>query len=148
MPYHRHRNAHPYSNPLTMTPHETGFLTFIDKRQARRVGVLLEDGARSRGTLRELLPHNIRLIPAFAERVPPAEQTPGGIYALLLARDAPDMCHVISENPEIDHTDMPLDASLQATVGMGFGTFISCIPGSLGYFEYEGRNERYILHRK
>jgi len=32
-------------------------------------------------------------------------------------------------------------------VGWHDGTFISCIPGKLAYFEGEGLNERYILER-
>jgi hypothetical protein len=32
-------------------------------------------------------------------------------------------------------------------VGHNDGTFISCIPGRLAYFEGEGLNERYVLQR-
>jgi len=42
---------------------------------------------------------------------------------------------------------MSLSDALLETVGMGAGTFISCVPGKLGYFELEDLSERYILER-
>ena len=39
---------------------------------------------------------------------------------------------------------MKLTDALEATVGSGFGTFISCLPGELGFFEDE---EKQVLLR-
>jgi hypothetical protein len=36
---------------------------------------------------------------------------------------------------------------LEAVVGRFQGTFVSCIPGRLAYFEGERENDRYILER-
>ena len=58
---------------------------------------------------------------------------------------APDDCHVISENPELDGKRLPLDAALQQIVGFGYGTLVSCIPGRLAFFEGEGPSDRCIL---
>jgi hypothetical protein len=75
-----------------------------------------------------------------------------GTYVTILGRladlGAPDVCHVISSNPEIDGRDMPLREALQVTVGSRFGTFISCVPGRLAYYESEEPNERYLCHRQ
>jgi len=40
---------------------------------------------------------------------------------------------------------MELERALSETVGLGFGTAISCIPGELAYFEAEDPGERYLL---
>ena len=42
---------------------------------------------------------------------------------------------------------MPLHDALNDVVGSSDGTFVSCIPGKLAYFEGEEPNERYILER-
>jgi hypothetical protein len=42
---------------------------------------------------------------------------------------------------------MSLSDALIKTVGMDAGTFISCLPGKLGYLELEGFDGRYILER-
>lgn len=81
---------------------------------------------------------------AFKKSIPPKDQNIEGICALLKARGAPDLCRVISE---IDGRDMPLREALEATVGYGMGTLISCVPGRLGYFEGEGKNARFLLEK-
>ena len=43
---------------------------------------------------------------------------------------------------------MGLSEALAEVIGRGMGTFISCLPGKLAYFEGEERNERYICHRE
>jgi hypothetical protein len=40
---------------------------------------------------------------------------------------------------------MALAEALEAVVGGGFGTLISCIPGRLGYFEGELPRDRKLL---
>jgi hypothetical protein len=42
---------------------------------------------------------------------------------------------------------MFLHQALQETIGQGYGTLISCIPGKLAYFEGEEVNHRFILKR-
>lgn len=63
----------------------------------------------------------------------------------LRALGAPDDCFVISYEEELDRMTS-LARVLGLTVGRTFGTFISCIPGRLGYFENE--DGRWILFRK
>jgi hypothetical protein len=53
----------------------------------------------------------------------------------------------MSDNRDIDGHEMSLSDALAKTVALGSGTFISCLPGKLGYFELEDLSERYILER-
>jgi hypothetical protein len=53
----------------------------------------------------------------------------------------------MSDNHEIDGHEMSLSEAPAKTVGLGSGTFISCVPGKLGYFELEDLSNRYILER-
>ena len=77
--------------------------------------------------------------------MPADSQTVNHIEMLLKRKGALDSCHVTSSNADIDDREMPLREALRETVGSGFGTIISCIPGKLAYFEGEEQNERYIL---
>jgi hypothetical protein len=65
---------------------------------------------------------------------------------LLLGKGAGIKCWVISENAELDGKEIDLQTALKETVGRQMGTFISCTPGKLAYFEDE--DGRYILERK
>jgi hypothetical protein len=69
------------------------------------------------------------------------------IRQLLEARGAPGTCHLFSEDPDLDGVTLPLSEALEAIVGRGVGTLVSCLPGRLGYYEGEEPGERYILER-
>ena len=70
------------------------------------------------------------------------------IETLLKAKGAPDTCYVVSENSKIDGKEMKLLEALEEVVGYGMGTFVSCVPGTISYFEGEDKGQRYILERK
>jgi hypothetical protein len=40
---------------------------------------------------------------------------------------------------------MPLGEALDSIMGMGHGAFVSCIPGRLGFYEYEDMKSSYLL---
>ncbi len=42
---------------------------------------------------------------------------------------------------------MPLREALEAIIGIGNGAFVSCIPGRLGFYEYESMKSSYLLQR-
>ena len=69
------------------------------------------------------------------------------IEDILRHKGAPDICYVMSGNPDIDAREMPLTEALPKTIGMDTGTLVSCIPGKLAYFEMEAFDGRYILER-
>lgn len=102
---------------------------------------------KGRRKLTARLDHNHDLDSRSLHRVPPSIQSAGSIHALLKQRGAPSSCHVISANCHLDGQQMELSDALAETVGYGFGTIISCIPGKLGYFEAEDPGERYLLYR-
>jgi hypothetical protein len=77
--------------------------------------------------------------------IPPAQQTPEDIVALLRRRGAGEWCYAISESREFDAKRFVLSEVLGALVGRGIGTVLSCVPGQLAYFEGEGRNSRFLL---
>lgn len=55
------------------------------------------------------------------------------------------MCYAISEDDAFDGMLLSLREALDAIVGSGSGTLLSCIPGRLGYYEEEGPKVRFIL---
>jgi len=92
------------------------------------------------------LAHFNHLNPKFVVNIPSNQSSSSGILKLLFGRGAGDKCWVISENSDLDGQEMDLQYALKETVGCQMGTFISCIPGKLAYFEDE--DGRCILERK
>jgi hypothetical protein len=56
------------------------------------------------------------------------------------------MCYVLSEDGALDGKELLLADALGQILGRGMGTFLSCIPGKLAYFEDE--DGRWILERR
>jgi hypothetical protein len=52
---------------------------------------------------------------------------------------------MVSEDSAVDRKQLPLLSALEQVVGHGTGTFITCIPGRLAYFEDE--DQRCILEK-
>jgi hypothetical protein len=94
------------------------------------------------------LAHFSDLDPRYSLSIPAAEQSTIGILELLRAHRAPVDCYLLSENTDFDQRTMPLADALEAVVGMGFGTLVSCVPGRLGYYEGEDPADRRILVRR
>jgi hypothetical protein len=80
--------------------------------------------------------------------IPADSQTASKIEKLLRIRGAPAACWLVSQRSDWDGRQMPLTNALEAVVGAGFGTVISCIAGRLGYFEGEGPSDRHLLERQ
>jgi hypothetical protein len=129
-----------------MTPEEQFVRAFVLPGRQRRLLALLAS-PKKRRKLTDILAHFADLDPRFAIHIPPAQQKASTIEKMLRERGAPDMCFAFSENKELDGRVMPLGDAIEAVVGYGFGTFLSCVPGQLGYFESEEINERYLLVR-
>src|SRR5258705_11996307 len=91
------------------------------------------------------LAHFKHLNPKFLVRIPGNQQNPSSLQKLLTDKGAGTKCWVISENSELDGQEIDLQTALKETIGYQMGTFISCIPGKLAYFEDE--DGRYILER-
>jgi hypothetical protein len=115
----------------------------IPVRQERYLGFL--QSPKKRAKFIAQLAHFKHLNPRFVVRIPGNQQNPSSLQKLLVGKGAGSKCWVISENSELDGQEIDLHTALKKTIGYQMGTFISCIPGKLAYFEDE--EDRYILER-
>lgn len=120
---------------------------FLLSAKQQRWLELLKKPKRRADVLRALA-HFYDLDARYALSIPAAEQSTGKVLKLLRTRGAPPDCYLLSESAEFDQRTMPLADALDAIVGMGMGTLVSCVPGRLGYYEGEGPGDRRILVRR
>ncbi len=130
-----------------MHPEEALFETFIVPSKRQRYLDFLET-KRGRDKILAALDHFKDLDPRFCAKVRPVEQNANDILRILRSCGAPTVRHLISSEHRWDGRKMPLSDALGEIIGGGSGTFVSCIPGELAYFEGEGQNERYICRRE
>jgi len=130
-----------------LNPHEEQFARafVVPEKRARYLSLL--ESHRGRKKLLNGLNHCQDLDPRFAKLIPSNEQSEQSSENLLRTKGAPDKCHVMSDNPDIDNREMALTDALSKTVAMDAGTLISCVLGKLAYLEMEGFDGRYILER-
>src|SRR5271156_2928005 len=95
--------------------------------------------------LREL-GHFKDLDPRFSFTLPKDVRTAEEIAAFLKKKGAPPSCSMTSEYSKLDGKEMLLLEALREIVGRQMGTFLSCIPGKLAYFEDE--DGRWILEHR
>ncbi|HKW08769.1 MAG TPA: hypothetical protein VJO33_00230 [Gemmatimonadaceae bacterium] len=122
-------------NAFVASPKKERFLTLLGTKKGRP-------------KLRQTLAHFQDLDPRYAQRLGSDLRTTDAIVALLEQRGAPAICYLLSEDPDLDGCELPLEEAVERVHGRGMGTFISCIPGRLAYFESEGMGERYLLVRR
>ena len=130
-----------------MNIHEEQFVRsfIVPEKRARYLELL--DSKRGRKKLRDGLYHCSDIDERFAHLVPPAEQWAEPVERILKSKGAPETCYLLSAEDEFNEREMLLSEALEEVVNSGSGTFVSCIPGKLGYFEFEDANERYILEK-
>jgi hypothetical protein len=133
-------------SPDERTAHEHGLAAFLEAAQARRVEALFAT-SKGRDKIVAMLAHDLRFAPHLATEVEPDEQNAAAIAALLKRFGAGANCYAMSEDKDLDGTSMPLADALARVIGAGHGTFLSCVPGKLGYYEGETPGERYFLIR-
>jgi hypothetical protein len=124
-------------NPKKITEEEVAFIdAFVQKVRRERLRCLVVNSRRHKVFIQELAhfkwldQHCVRTLASNA-------QNPQAIANILRLKGAPDMCFVISEDSKLHGKQLSLLTALEEVVGYGMGTFISCIPGKLGYFEDE-----------
>ncbi len=130
-----------------MHPEEALFETFIVPSKRQRYLDFLKT-KRGRDKILAALDHFKDLGPRFCAKIRPAELHANEILRILRNHSAPTDFHLVSSEAHWDGRQMPLSDALREIVGGGSGTFVSCIPGELAYFEGEGQNERYICRRE
>ena len=129
-----------------MNEHEISLTDFLVGKSQRRLRELFELGPKRRPDVRAWLDHAVELDPRYSRHLTGRESLPDAVEALLLSLGAPKTCFVIAADHNVDGREMPLADAL-GTVGNYSGGFVSCIPGKLGYFEYEDRQSAYLLQK-
>lgn len=126
--------------------HENDLALFVLSQHRARFRDSLAGAKRRKKFLLQDLGHFKYLDPRFAHSVPKRQQSASLLRELLKGKGAPDLCYVVSTDPELDGREVPLGEALERIVGITEG-FASCIPGRLAYFEGEDRGMRYLLKR-
>jgi hypothetical protein len=130
-----------------MNDHEAGFLAFIEEPQRRRVQTLFQLGEKRRRDIVSLLHHNIRLDRRYCRPIPGEQLSVGPVERRLVQLGAPAICFVIGGG-DLDGGEFILKSALLTLIGFSDGAFVSCIPGKLGYYQYEGPNDGHLCHRQ
>jgi hypothetical protein len=129
-----------------MVPDEHLLARFFVPTKREHYVEMISDPKKRLKFLREL-PHFRSLEPRYLVPMPPKKLFPEQIAAILTKKGAPQSCWVTSENSDLDGSEMPLLEALKEIVGCQMGTFLTCIPGRLAYFEGEEMGDRWILAR-
>ena len=111
---------------------QDGYIELLSKPR-RRIDVLNE------------LAHFKHLDPRWTREIPKQFDSALQIAELLRSKCAPNLCWAISEDGHLDGKETPLAEAIGYILGRGIGTFLSCSPGRLAYFEDE--DQRWILER-
>lgn len=128
--------------------HEAALVkAFISPSRQPRYLDRLKSAKGRKAFLQDRLYHMGDLDERYATRIAPGDQKIEQIYRLLTDRGAPGSCHLISTISDLDGEQMGLLDAIQRTFASFEGTFISCLPGRLAYYEGEDIKERYILQR-
>jgi hypothetical protein len=130
----------------TMRHEEVIIRAFVRSDRRPRYLELIKSAKKRRRFLRALN-HVIELDPRYSTRLENNMHTAQQIALLLREKGASDLCYAVSENSELDGRELPLVEALEQVVGFGMGSFLSCVPGRLAYFEGEDPGERYICER-
>ena len=132
--------------PTTRESHETQLVRafLLPQRQERYLELLSKPHRRRdvTGQLAHFKHIDMRWVVALAKNAHDAAH----VLLLLKAKGAPDTCYAISEEDDLDGKEVSLAEALKTVFGRGIGTFLSCLPGRLAYFEDE--EDRWILERK
>jgi hypothetical protein len=130
---------------LNTADQEIAFIdAFVLKDRRERLRCLVVNPRRRKQFVQELA-HFKWLDRRHVKNLAPSAQNPEDIANLLRQKGAPDVCFLVSEDSVLDRKQLPLLAALEQVVGRGMGTFISCIPGRLAYFEDE--DQRCVLEK-
>ena len=130
----------------TVSDEEQLLARFIARTKRERYVEMISRPKKRPNFLRELAHFNA-LDPRYLISIPPSQQYPEQIASILTQKGAPRKCWVTSEDADLDGREMPLLHAMKRVVGRQMGTFLSCIPGRLAYFESEEAGFCWILER-
>jgi hypothetical protein len=136
------RTKAPYASAVET--HENGLALFVIPAKRARFRESLGSPRRRKKLLGQL-DHFDHLDEKWATEAPLG--SPDDVAANLRSRGAPETCHVVSSDEDLDGRELPLLAAL-AAIEQGYsGTFVSCVPGRLAYFRSEPPSRGLILQR-
>jgi hypothetical protein len=130
---------------VSLSEHEIGLTAFLHPTQARRAKSLLENGAKGRKKLLAMFDHDLDFDRSDNFLVGSGFDSAQAICDRLIGLGASGNCYVMSVDRELDAQSMTLERAIQSCYASGMGTFVSCIPGRLGYFEGEDAGYRFVL---
>ena len=132
-----------------MNLHEEQFIKNFIVASKRERYLSMFESSKGRSKLIQGFYHLHDLDEDLVTKVPSGEQSTESIFQILKNKAAPDICYVISTNDKLDGKESQLSDVLEQIVGTcDDGTFVSCIPGKLGYYEGEDVDTRLILEKK
>ena len=129
-----------------MVPDEHLLARFFVATKRERYAEMISKPKKRSKFLAEL-GHFKSLDPRYQVPLDPKKLFPDHIAAILTRKGAPQSVWVTSEDVHLDGREMPLLKALREIVGRQMGTFLTCIPGRLAYFEGEEMGDRWILER-
>lgn len=119
---------------------------FVSRERRERCLSLLRSARRRREFLTSLYHFD-----GFDRRcIAPLHQSVDSASRLLRelrARGAPDDCYVISVDERLDGSTGSLDDVILRVFGLVEGTIVSCVGGTLAYYEGEAPRNRFLLVR-
>jgi hypothetical protein len=118
----------------------------VRTKRERYRGVLASRRTRKK-FLAELY-HFDHFDPAVVVALPTSVRSAQDLLLELRSRGAGERCYIISNVSELDGTSPALSEAVDRVFGVLDGTIISCVPGSLAYYEGEAPKNRFILHRR
>ena len=116
--------------------------TFVVPRKRNRMRAFVSSRRNRRKFVAELYHFNSFLDSRYVHEAP----TDAELLEVLRRKGAPETCHLISVDRELDGRDMALEEALEA-VEAAEGTIVDCIPGRLAYYRGEDPGGRWILSR-
>jgi hypothetical protein len=116
---------------------------FLPTKRDRYIGFV--NSPKQRHKFIAEMSHFKGLDPRYIRSIPSSLQTVEGIVELLMEMGASTTCLALSHYKEIDGKRLALDEALGTVLGRTYGTFLSCTPGALAFFENE--DGRWILSR-
>ncbi len=129
-----------------MAPDEQLLARFFVATKRERYTEMISNPKKRRKFLAELA-HFKSLDARYKVALDPKKLFADQVAAILNRKGAPQAVWVKSENLDVDGREMPLLEALKQTIGRQMGTFLTCIPGKLAYFEGEEMGDRWILER-
>lgn len=131
-----------------MNEHEHGFLNFVAEDDRRRLSTLLGLGPKRRKDVRAMLDHKVALDPRWVSILSGKEHNPDAVIRRLRLLGAPDTCWMLAAHSDLDGRHAPLQEGVMSLLRSMSGGFISCLPGRLGYFQYEPPGVAYVMNRR